>query len=193
MNSNIDFYNKNADSYFGETINLDMSEWIERFVSYIPEGGRILDAGCGSGRDSKVFISKGFSVVSIDGSKEMCALASKYIGQPVLNICFEELSFESQFDGIWACASLLHILPENLNTILFSLYNSLNENGILYASFKYGNGVMKKSDRCFTNYTEKSLKKTICDAGFKVIEIGISKDLRMKNDPVEWISVICKK
>lgn len=193
MNSNIEFYNKNADSYFSETINLDMSEWIERFISYIPEGGRILDAGCGSGRDSKVFISKGFSVVSIDGSKEMCALASEYIGQPVLNICFEELSFESQFDGIWACASLLHVLPENLNTILFSLYKSLNKNGILYASFKYGDGVMKKSDRCFTNYTENTLKKTISDAGFKIIEIGISKDLKMINDPIDWINVICKK
>ena len=193
MNSNIEFYNKNADSYFSETINLDMSEWIERFISYIPEGGRILDAGCGSGRDSKIFISKGFSVVAFDGSKEMCLRASEYIGQNVINMCFEDITYKNEFDGIWACASLLHVSQTNLNAILKRLHAGLKANGALYASFKYGNNSVKKGERFFLNFTEETLSKIFIEAGFKVIVTGISSDQRHNNESVYWMNIICKK
>ena len=77
-----------------------------------------MDAGCGSGRDSKVFIDSGSEVIAFDGSAEMAKIASEFLGREVLNILFKDMNFYEEFDGIWACASLLHIpkaqLPDTL-------------------------------------------------------------------------------
>ena len=105
IDKNVDYYNKNADSFFEGSINADMSEVRQRFLKYIPDGGKILDAGCGSGRDSKAFLDTGYDVVSFDASEEMCKRASKYIGKDVMNLRFEEISFDKEFDGRWACSS----------------------------------------------------------------------------------------
>ena len=107
--STLDYYNKNAISFIEGTLHVDFSTLQNKFASYIEKGGSILDLGCGSGRDSKAFLEMGYSVVAIDGSQELCKLASKYIGQNVLCSTFQEYSPEELFDGIWACASLLHL------------------------------------------------------------------------------------
>ncbi len=193
MNKNIEFYNKNADSYFKTTINLDMSEWIDRFISYIPEGGRILDAGCGSGRDSKTFISKGFSVVAFDGSKALCSLASEYIGQTVLNMCFDEISYENEFDGIWACASLLHVSYDELIIVIDRLKRSLKQSGVFYASFKYGNNISEVEDRSFANFTEETLIEMFLKAGFVVKDCGFSMQIRDDNTKQKWVNIIAEK
>lgn len=193
MNNNIDFYNRNADDYYRDTVNLDMSSWIERFLEHIPKGGNILDAGCGSGRDSKIFISKGFSVVSIDGSLEMCKLASRYIGQPVLNLCFEDLSYDNQFDGVWACASLLHISREKMEFVLKLLKNSLKKDGVIYASYKYGDSDTEKEGRNFSNFTEGLLYEIFTNVGFRVIEVELSEELRSDNTIQKWVNIIAIK
>lgn len=108
-NRTIDYYNKNAEVFFQDTACADMSYLYKQFLPLIPVGGRILDLGCGSGRDSRYFLEQGFQVTAIDGSAELCRLASKYIGQEVLCMVFRDLAFENCFDGVWACASLLHV------------------------------------------------------------------------------------
>ena len=80
MNSNIEYYNNNSKEFIENTINSDMSLWRDKFEKYIPDGGHILDAGCGSGRDSKAFFKHGYSVVAFDASREMCKFASEYLG-----------------------------------------------------------------------------------------------------------------
>ena len=89
MNGNIEYYNENAEEFFQGSVGADMSEWRKRFVRYLPSGGRILDVGCGSGRDSKAFIMQGFSIVAVDASKETCHMASKLLGQEVWQMRFE--------------------------------------------------------------------------------------------------------
>ena len=71
MNQTIDYYNKNAKTYFEQTVTLDMDEIRETFMDQVLSGGRILDAGCGSGRDAKYFLDNGFSVEAFDASKQM--------------------------------------------------------------------------------------------------------------------------
>ena len=75
-----------------------MSFWRDKFESYVIDGGRILDAGCGSGRDSRAFKHHGYSVVAIDASREMCRLASELLDQEVWQMRFDEISFDETPD-----------------------------------------------------------------------------------------------
>lgn len=136
----LEYYNKNAKIYCEQTIFGNLQENYDKFLKYLSQGAYILDFGCGSGRDSKYFIENGYKVKAIDGSKEMCKLASKYINQEVSCMKFEELDDINTYDGIWACSSILHVEKENLPNILIKMINALKVNGIIYASFKIGTG-----------------------------------------------------
>ena len=193
MTNNIDYYNMNAQEFFQGSVGADMSYWRERFMKYVPDGGRILDAGCGSGRDSKAFIEKGYSVVAFDASKEMCRLASEFIGQEVWQIRFDEMSFDDEFDGIWACASLLHVSENEMDSIALKLKDALVGGGTLYASFKYGEGAVEKKERSFTNFTEETLRDLFESAGFQVLETDYSLDVRPGREDEKWVNIICRK
>ena len=148
-NSNIEYYNMHADDFFKGSVDADMSEWRNRFIKYLPDGGRVLDAGCGSGRDSKAFIMQGYSVVAMDASGEMCLRASELLGQEVWQMRFDEMSFDDEFDGVWACASLLHVPISEMADVLKKIKHGLRPEGIFYASFKYGEGETVKDVRKF--------------------------------------------
>src|SRR5512140_122033 len=105
----LDYYEENAEAFDQRTRDVDMSPIYEEFLPLLPAGGYILDAGCGTGRDSAEFLKRGFRVLAMDASKAMVARAAKRIGQPVLNISFAQMQFDHEFDGVWACASLLHV------------------------------------------------------------------------------------
>ncbi len=192
-NPNIEYYNQNAEIFFQNSVDADMSEWRNRFLRYLPDGGRILDAGCGSGRDSKAFIREGYSVVAFDASREMCKKASELLGQEVWQIRFDEMSFDEEFDGVWACASLLHVSERELLEVLSKIHKALKDNGIFYASFKYGDGVTQRGDRVFTDFKEDGIKELLGKAGFEVIESGITTDVRPGRENEKWTNVIAIK
>ena len=189
----VDYYNKNAQAFFDETIDADMFFWRDKFITLLPDGGRILDAGCGSGRDSKAFIKQGYSVVAFDASREMCKKASELLGQEVWQMRFDEMSFEDEFDGVWACASLLHVNEEELPDVFNKIYKSLKDNGTLYASFKYGEGQRDRGERIFTDFTEESIKPILIMSGFEVIDSGITSDIRPGREDEKWTNVIAIK
>ena len=132
----LEYYNKNAKTYCEQTLEGNMQENYDKFLKHLTTSAYILDFGCGSGRDSKYFIEKGYKVKAIDGSIEMCKLASKYINQEVICMNFEELKDINTYDGIWACSSILHVEKEKLPDILNKMINALKVNGIIYTSFK---------------------------------------------------------
>ncbi len=189
-NSNIEYYNMHADDFFKGSVDADMSEWRNRFIKYLPDGGRVLDAGCGSGRDSKAFIMQGYSVVAIDASREMCLRASELLGQEVWQMRFDEMSFDDEFDGVWACASLLHVPISEMADVLKKIKHGLRPEGIFYASFKYGEGETVKDVRSFTNYTLESVCELLKGAGFRVLECDISYDVRPGREEEKWVNVI---
>ena len=190
IDKNVEYYNINADSFFEGSVNADMSEVRHRLLKYIPDGGRILDAGCGSGRDSKAFLDAGYDVVSFDASEEMCKRASNYIGKDVMNLRFEEISFDKEFDGIWACATLLHVPMDELPVIMKKLHNALKENGALYASFKYGEGTTLRGERKFSDFTEKSIVPLFETAGFEIVSNIVGSDSRPGRESEKWVNVI---
>jgi len=193
VDNNIEYYNINAESFVAGTQNVDMSLWRDKFESYIIDGGRVLDAGCGSGRDSKAFIMHGFSVVAFDASTEMCKAASELIGQEVWQMKFGEIAFDAEFDGIWACASLLHVSYDELPDIMQKLHKALKAKGAIYMSFKYGEGRMTKGERTFSNFSENTLEKLLNETGFEVKECGITGDVREGRGDEKWVNVIAKK
>ena len=188
--NNIEYYNVNADEFYDKTVNADMSYWRNRFLKYIPDGGRILDAGCGSGRDSKAFIGQGYSVVAFDASREMCKRAAELLGQDVWQMRFDEMSFEDEFDGVWACASLLHVSENEIEDAIKKIKTSLSDNGILYASFKYGDGTTEKHERSFLNYTEETIQEMMERAGFEILECESTTDVRQGREDERWVSFI---
>lgn len=193
MNENIEFYNEHAKEFFESTLQTDMSRWRNKFEGYVINGGRILDAGCGSGRDSKAFISDGFKVTAIDASVELCKLAEEYIGQKVYNILFEDISFSQEYDGIWACASLLHVENNHMSQVMKKISNALVSNGVIYASFKYGDGITLKGERSFYNFTEETVKDIFNSAGIIIEECTISSDVREGRGDEKWVNVIGRK
>ena len=193
MSKTIDYYNSNADEFFENTVNTDMSAQYEMFEKYLKAGSRILDCGCGSGRDTKHFLEEGYSVEAIDGSEEMCDKASNYTGIEVRRLLFQEIDYLKVFDGVWACASLLHLSREVLPKVLDRLEKALKSGGILYASFKYGDFYGERNGRLFTDLNEVSFEELINDVpGLALIETSLSIDSRRDRDE-QWLNVVCKK
>lgn len=105
---------------------------------------------------------------------------------------FDEIDFEEEFDGIWACASLLHVPNEELLDVLEKMHRALKDNGALYVSFKYGEGTKQRGDRTFSDFTEESVKALLNNARFEVIECGITSDIRPGRADEKWVNVISK-
>ena len=187
------FYDDNAEEFFKGTVNVDISYLYDDFLRLIPDNGNILDAGCGSGRDSKYFKSKNYNVTSIDGSYEMCRVAGEYLKSEVMHMQFQEIEFENEFDGIWALASLLHVPSDEIEDVLKRFKSALKENGILYASFKYGEFEGKRNGRYFNDMDEKSSNELFERLGFEVIKTWTTQDARKDRKDEKWLNIIVKK
>ena len=188
----IEYYSQNAADYFEKTVDIDMQEYWDRFIQNLPEGGSILDLGCGSGRDSAYFMSLGYDVTAMDASEEMCALASIHIGQDVLNLSFDEMDFDEVFDGIWACASLLHVPSDKIDDILSKIMEGIKVNGVLFMSFIYGEFEGERDGRYYTDFRTRTLKELIArHDNMELIEIQKCADTQEDNK--DWVYAIVKK
>lgn len=171
-----------------------MSFCQKRFIELLEPGSLILDAGCGSGRDSKFFLGQGFRVQAIDASSKMCQMASEYTGLPVKCTRFEKIEYDSKFDGVWACASLLHVKKKELPDILWKFHKALKADGIMYASFKYGNREEERLERFFSDYKIDELKNVFLQNGlFELVQIFKTKDVRPDYENKPWLNIILRK
>lgn len=194
MNETLEYYNKNALDFYYNTKDADMQTLYDFFLKYLDKGAKILDLGCGSGRDTKYFLDKGYDVIALDASIEMVKLSSKLTGRKTVHKTFNELDYDNELDGIWACASLLHISRKEIDNILYKISRALKPNGVLYASFKYGDKEEFRNGRFFNFYEEESFGELIDKHPyFEVIETLITKDVRQGREDEKWFSVILRK
>lgn len=194
QNETLEYYNANAKSFVLKTANVDFKEIQDKFLHYILPKGKILDFGCGSGRDAKYFHDKGFDVDAIDGSEELCRLAARYTGIHVTQMLFSELAADEQYDGIWACASILHLPSSELKSVLWKMIKALKNGGILYASFKYSDYEGMRNGRYFTDFTETSFQKFIADTGnVEIKELWVTGDVRPGRGDEKWLNLILRK
>lgn len=191
----LDYYNKNSEEYFNSTLNVDMTNTYKEFLKLVPEGGKILDLGCGSGRDSMNFMKLGYEVIAVDGAKKLAKKASVLLGKEVIVSTFEELELKEKFHGIWACASLLHIKREDLKTVLNNLYNNLEDNGVFYMSFKYGEKeYVDDKNRYFNCFTDESIISFINEnTKYNILGLYITEDKLGRVNEVKWVNLICNK
>lgn len=192
-NKTIDYYNENAETFIRGTVSVDFKETQDKFIKAL-SGTKVLDFGCGSGRDTKYFIAAGLDVVATDGSEEICKSASKYTGIEVKHMLFQELYEVNQYDGIWACSSILHLKKAELGVVLEKMIQALVSNGIIYTSFKYGDFEGERNGRYFTDFTIDLFKDFIKDFTSVVIEeYWITKDARPGRDKERWLNLILRK
>lgn len=188
------YYEEHAEDFAGSTLDIPFSSVQDRFLSLVPEGGRILDFGCGSGRDTRYFLSRGFKVDAIDGSPRMAEIAGRNTGIPVRCLRFQDLSEMDRYDGIWACASILHVPEEELPEVFFRMSRAARGQGILYVSFKYGTFAGERNGRFFTDLNEEklsrllSLRPELC-----LLSHWISSDARPERARERWLNALIRK
>lgn len=194
MRTTLEYYDRNAEKFVEGTVSVDFSDTQTRFIEKLAPGACILDFGCGSGRDTKYFLDKGYSVVATDGSEELCRLASQYLGIQVQQMYFQDLNEKNKFDGIWACSSILHLSKEELKPVLIKMMDALTESGIIYTSFKYGEFEGDRNGRYFTDFTFEQFIKFIEDIDIITIEeYWITDDVRPGRGEEKWLNLILRK
>ena len=188
--STIRYYDEHADDYIRSTVGVDMQSLYKPFLKRIPEGGQLLDAGSGSGRDSKSFLDRGYSVESIDASQKMVDATTELTGQAALRTAFQEISYVDEFDGIWACASLLHLPLADLPDVFRRFAEALRTSGVFFASFKEGNGERHQEGRLFSDMNESSIGKLIAEIDdLEIVELWHTDDLRPDRSE-KWLNVL---
>lgn len=189
------YYAENAEAFAASTVDVDLSATQRHFAALLPAGGRVLDLGCGSGRDSRAFLDMGFRVTATDGSPEMCVIAEQTAGIPVRNELFQDLDDDEAYDGVWACSSILHLPRVQLADVLLRIERALVPGGVLYASFKHGERDDMQDGRHFTDFTESSLRefvKTSC--GLVVEETWLTHDARPeKRRRSPWLNTLIRR
>ena len=190
----LDYYNQNAETFVSNTVSVDFKQTQDKFINRLETGDYILDFGCGSGRDTKYFLEAGLRVDAIDGSEELCKIASEYTGIEVKKMLFQELDSDSKYDGIWACSSILHLPKNDLKLVLRKINTALKKKGIVYTSFKYGEFEGERNGRYFTDFTIETFKEFIQDIGdLKLDEYWITGDVRPGRGEEKWLNIILQK
>ena len=193
-NITIEYYNENVDKFVNDTQDVVFCATQDLFLSYLNEGNSILDLGCGSGRDTKYFLSKGYKVDATDGSEEICKVASDYTGINVKCLLFNELDEIDKYDGIWACASILHLDRDDLIDVFHRIARALKDNGILYTSFKYSEFEGMRNGRYFTDFTLESFNEFQTNIPEFIIEKKwITRDVRAGREDEKWLNLIMRK
>jgi SAM-dependent methyltransferase len=179
--------------------------WIEgtnRFISLLPKGGLVLDAGCGGGTKSAYLIDRGMRVIGIDFSEKLIEIARREVPQAEFRALDmkEAGALPEVFDGIFAQASFLHIPKKELQTVIDGLVTRLTEGGILYAAvkgmredgpeeeIKEENDYGYSYQRFFSYYTMDELKQYFKNAGLEIMYEDVQKTGKS-----DWLQLIGKK
>ena len=193
-NQTLNYYNANAQKFVEGTVGVDFHITQDRFLAQLEKGASILDFGCGSGRDTKYFLERGYAVEATDGSKELCKLASEHTGISVKKMLFDELYAVAKYDGIWACASILHLGWADLVVVMRKMVRAVKGEGVIYTSFKYGHFTGERNGRFFTDLDEEGLARLLKEVGgLEVKELWITGDVRPGRGEEKWLNVLLKK
>ncbi len=189
-NKTLDYYNNNAQIFFDETIDVDLSDLYDEFLPLLPKKAILLDAGCGSGRDALVFKERGYSVDAFDISPAMVKLASEYLNQDVAVNSFQAFNDIDKYDGIWCCASLIHVAKNDLTAVFNNLARALKPQGVVYVSFKYGDGEREHNGREFTDLNEQVIEEIMKNTDLFILKSWQSTDQRPERATETWLNAI---
>ena len=188
----IGYYDGNVKKFIADTANVEFGALQKTFADMLPEGGRILDLGCGSGRDSLAFLKAGFEVDAVDGSVQMVMAASELTGLSVVHALFADYEPEGLYDGIWACSSLLHVPVAELADVIAKYARALVPGGIFYLSFKLGNHDGMRNGRWFTDLDESAFRDLVANVPeLRIDHIDVTSDVRPGRTDEKWLNAWC--
>jgi len=192
--STIRYYDEHAAEYAQSTGSLELEALYRPFLALLPASGNILDAGCGSGRDSRAFKDRGYEVTAIDASEQMAAIAAESLNQRVDVMRLQNIPFVSEFDGIWACASVLHVPRAEIDEVLRRFWRALKPGGICFLSFKEGSGErVDDHGRHFVDFTASEFVETLGGhEGLELIRIWNGDDMRGRPE-VRWVNTLVRR
>ncbi|WP_232842793.1 class I SAM-dependent methyltransferase [Psychrosphaera ytuae] len=196
MTSQNQFYDDNAEQFFDSTVSVEMGDIYDRFLPYLncqgtDTKGLVVDAGCGSGRDAKFYLNQGFEVYAFDASPTLAKKATEYLGQNVDVTTFDSFKINKKAQGIWCCASLLHVPRSALPQAINNIERHLASGGALYVSFKYGTEERIHNGRSFTDMNEALLADLFDGfSNFELKERWISADNRPDRQDEKWLNAI---
>ena len=188
----IRYYNENARAFVESTFHADMRAIRNLFIENVAPAGNVLDLGCGSGRDSKAFFDAGFQVDAVDGSENICREAERLTGRKVICATFEDFETDTHYDGIWACASLLHVERKNLPDLIKKYAAMLKKDGVFYLSFKYGTFEGERRGRYFTDMDAAGIERVLPPC-LEQMTVLYTEDVRPGREKELWINVLLKK
>lgn len=189
------FYDTHAHQYFRNSVNLDMMPAYERFLAHVHRGARLLDAGSGSGRDTRAFLERGYQVDAFDASPALAELSTKFTGIQTKVMDFLNLDVVEQYDGIWACASLLHVPRSQMTAALQRLGTALKIGGVLYASFRHGGTEKVAADgRFFTDMQHGDAVSIVASVpALRLIETWTNVSPGAQGGELHWFNILCKR
>lgn len=194
LNSTIEYYNNNADKYAEKWDSQNVDEFYYTFENELPRGGRILDVGCGTGRDTRHFIKKGYRVLSIDASVQMVRLCNAYPHAFCLKQKMQDINFMEEFDGIWCFASLMHLEEEEAKLAARKLFASLKNKGKIFISVKEGEGEGKDSNgRYFKYYNKTNILELFNMERLAIIKKPWTTINKVAGKDISWLNLMLEK
>jgi SAM-dependent methyltransferase len=189
------FYENEASAYVDATVEVDMGRLYDRFLTHVPAGGAVLDAGSGSGRDTLQFLRRGYRVAAFDSSPTLCARSTALTGIETQLLRFQDFEANDQYDGIWACASLLHVPRHELEDCTARLVRALKPGGAVYMSFKLGSGDRLLPDgRLFTDMDDTGIRALFGRwEAARLVDIWVSHGEGHLMGRADWLNAIAIK
>jgi ubiquinone/menaquinone biosynthesis C-methylase UbiE len=168
-----------------------LAESRRRFAARLAVGARVLDVGCGPAHDTAGLRDLGLRAIGFDRSRGMLAQARPH-QLPLLLGDMRQLPVRAgALDGLWVCASFLHIPKPDAPVVLRELRRVLRPSGVLFISIKRGQGQRwivhgSGGQRFFVFYQEDELDALLTAAGFTVRESWLDADHLGRPEP--WIA-----
>lgn len=200
----INWYDANAEKYAADSDGITFEKTAQQFLEKLHPNPKILEVGCGSGRDAITLSELGAEVTGLDASEGLIEVAKKksldieFLVGNFLNLPFQD----ETFDGVWSHASLVHLdTIEDVKSALSEFYRVLKIDGYLYVYVKKQNGEKKTAvvsdtlsnhDRFFRYYTEEELQALLEESGFTITEVKTEEDVHGRNE-VTWLKLLAKK
>lgn len=188
------YYESNAERYAAETFSANMSKQYQRFLPLLKNGGKILDVGSGSGRDACYFQKQGYQVTALEPSKNLGREIRKVFSGEIVCSDIQNYRPTERYDGIWACASLIHLQEEEVLCFFKQIDMYLNNNGIVYVSGKNGIQTGEAEDgRYFLEFTEQLVEKILkVNEQLELEQLWYTEDVNGRKG-LQWMNTIVKK
>lgn len=196
VDGTVGWYDRTAAAYAADTLARNPLDLQAAFLARLPRGGAILDAGSGSGRDTLAFLAAGYDVDAFDASEALARLSSRLTGRQTELSRFETYDGpKARYDGVWAFASLLHVLETDLPDSVRRLQRVLKPGGWLFANFKLGQGQrFDERGRRYTDMTPERVEWLYTEAaGWSEVSTTIEIAEAAFGEPTGWVNVLARK